>query len=44
MLYEVITVEEQEFWEYKVKNLSSGTYVLKMNTVSGSVSKKVLVK
>jgi hypothetical protein len=37
-------VGEQEFTEYKVKNLSAGTYVLKMNTVSGSVSKKVLVK
>ena len=34
----------QNIWGYKVKNLSSGTYVLKMNTVSGSVSKKVLVK
>jgi hypothetical protein len=34
----------QETSEYKVKNLSSGTYVLKMHTVSGSVSKKVLVK
>jgi hypothetical protein len=37
-------VGEQEISEYKVKNLSAGTYVLKMNTVSGSVSKKVLVK
>ncbi len=38
------TVVQQKISEYKVKNLSSGTYVLKMNTVSGSVSKKVLVK
>ena len=37
-------IEIQDVVEYKVKNLSSGTYVLKMNTVSGSVSKKVLVK
>jgi hypothetical protein len=29
--------------EYEVKNLSSGTYIIKINTVSGSVSKKVLV-
>lgn len=29
--------------EYQVKNLSSGTYIIKINTVSGSVSKKVLV-
>ena len=37
-------IDQQETIEYKVKNLSSGTYVLKMHTVSGSVSKKVLVK
>ncbi len=30
--------------EYEVKNLSTGTYIIKINTVSGSVSKKVLVK
>jgi hypothetical protein len=29
--------------EYEVKNLSSGSYIIKINTVSGSVSKKVLV-
>jgi len=40
----IIKIEAQEISEYKVKNLSHGTYVLKMNTVSGSVSKKVLVK
>ena len=37
-------IGQQGTTEYKVKNLSSGTYVLKMHTVSGSVSKKVLVK
>ncbi|HEX9825779.1 MAG TPA: choice-of-anchor D domain-containing protein [Flavobacteriaceae bacterium] len=37
-------IELQKISEYKVKNLSSGTYVLKMHTVSGSVSKKILVK
>ncbi|RYH72941.1 choice-of-anchor D domain-containing protein [Flavobacteriaceae bacterium 144Ye] len=30
--------------EYEVKNLSTGTYIIKIHTVSGSVSKKVLVK
>ena len=40
----ITRIEKQEISEYKVKNLSSGTYVLKMHTVSGSVSKKVLVK
>ncbi|GGI58358.1 hypothetical protein GCM10011444_26670 [Winogradskyella haliclonae] len=29
--------------EYNVGNLSSGAYIIKLNTVSGSVSKKVLV-
>jgi hypothetical protein len=29
--------------EYEVKNLSSGTYIIKINTASGSVSKKVLI-
>jgi len=37
-------IELQKISEYKVKNLSSGTYVLKMHTVSGSVSKIILVK
>ncbi|WP_216746093.1 LamG-like jellyroll fold domain-containing protein [Paucihalobacter ruber] len=29
--------------EYEVKNLSSGTYIIKINTASGLVSKKVLI-
>ena len=37
-------IEAKHVSEFKIKNLSSGTYVLKMHTVSGSVSKKVLVK
>ena len=41
---EIKNVEEQNVSEYRINNLSPGTYVLKMNTVSGSVSKKVLVK
>ncbi|MFC4721348.1 choice-of-anchor D domain-containing protein [Geojedonia litorea] len=36
--------QQKKFSEYKVKHLSPGTYVLKIHTVSGSVSKKVLVK
>jgi hypothetical protein len=36
--------EQKEVSEFNVKNLSQGAYVLKMHTVSGSVSKKVLVK
>ena len=37
-------IEEVSYSEYDVKNLSSGTYIIKLNTVSGSVSKKVIVK
>ncbi|RKE94940.1 LamG-like jellyroll fold domain-containing protein [Ichthyenterobacterium magnum] len=37
-------ISELDYSEYKVKNLSTGTYIIKIHTVSGSVSKKVLVK
>lgn len=38
-------ISESGYSEYDVKNLSTGTYVIKLYTVSGSVStKKVLVK
>lgn len=38
-------ISESGYSEYAVKNLSTGTYVIKLYTVSGSVStKKVLVK
>ncbi|SHH80643.1 Por secretion system C-terminal sorting domain-containing protein, partial [Winogradskyella jejuensis] len=29
--------------EYNVGKLSSGPYIIKLNTVSGSVSKKILI-
>lgn len=35
---------ESGYSEYQVKNLSSGTYIIKLYTASGSVSKKVIVK
>lgn len=39
------SISESGYSEYDVKNLSTGTYVIKLYTVSGSVStKKVLVK
>ncbi|APY09409.1 hypothetical protein BWZ20_14320 [Winogradskyella sp. J14-2] len=39
------SISESGYSEYEVKNLSTGTYVIKLYTVSGSVStKKVLVK
>ncbi len=37
-------ISESGYSEYEVKNLSTGTYIIKLHTVSGSVSKKVLVK
>jgi hypothetical protein len=43
-IHTIKDISELDYSEYKVKNLSSGTYIVKMNTVSGSVSKKVLVK
>ena len=42
----VVAIEDIKtgnFTEYNVGNLSSGPYIIKLNTVSGSVSKKVLV-
>ncbi|MCB0447304.1 MAG: choice-of-anchor D domain-containing protein [Gelidibacter sp.] len=43
-IHKVNTVASNEYSEYEVKNLSTGSYILKINTVSGSVSKKVLVQ
>ncbi|MFD2914797.1 LamG-like jellyroll fold domain-containing protein [Psychroserpens luteus] len=37
-------ISELDYSEYLVKNLSAGTYILKINTLSGLLSKKVLVK
>ena len=37
-------ISESGYSEYEVKNLSTGAYIIKLYTVSGSVSKKVLVK
>ncbi len=36
-------ISELDYSEYQVENLSAGTYIIKMDTESGSVSKKVLV-
>jgi hypothetical protein len=37
-------ISELDYSEYKVKNLSTGTYIIKIDTLSGLISKKVLVK
>jgi hypothetical protein len=44
-VYKINDISESGYSEYEVKKLSTGTYVIKLNTVSGSVlTKKVLVK
>nr|WP_321222405.1 choice-of-anchor D domain-containing protein [uncultured Psychroserpens sp.] len=37
-------ISELDYSEYLVKNLSTGTYIIKIDTLSGLLSKKVLVK
>lgn len=43
-IHTIKDISELDYSEYEVKNLSTGTYIVKINTASGSVSKKVLVK
>ena len=43
-IHTIKDISELDYSEYEVKDLSSGTYIVKINAVSGSVSKKVLVK
>jgi len=44
-VYKINDISESGYSEYEVKKLSTGTYVIKLNTVSGSVlTKKVLVR
>ena len=43
-IYTVDHVSETDYAEYKVSNLSSGTYIIKLNTEFGTISKKVLVE
>jgi hypothetical protein len=43
-IYSVDTNNSSDYAEYKVSNLSTGTYILQINTVHGKISKKVLVK
>ncbi len=42
-IYSVEDIENNTYSEYKVSNLSTGTYILKINTRGGSFSKMVLV-
>ncbi|MEO6346989.1 MAG: LamG-like jellyroll fold domain-containing protein, partial [Aquaticitalea sp.] len=43
-VYSTKKIENATYSEYKVKNLKTGTYIVKMITEMGSISKKVLVK
>jgi hypothetical protein len=43
-IYSSNNVESDNFTEVKVSNLSSGTYIINLNTERGKISKKVLVK
>ena len=43
-IYSVDHNSNSDHAEYKVSNLSTGTYILQINTNNGTVSKKVLVK
>ena len=36
-------ISESGYSEYSVRNLSPGTYIIKVNTESGSVSKKIII-
>jgi hypothetical protein len=43
-VHSIDTIASNAYSEYIVQNLSAGSYILKINTESGSVSKKVLIK
>ncbi|MEH6536612.1 MAG: choice-of-anchor D domain-containing protein [Psychroserpens sp.] len=43
-IIKIENISELDYSEYQVKNLSTGTYIIKMDTLSGLISKKVLVK
>ncbi len=42
-VYNSKEIELENYTEIKASNLSSGTYIINLNTVSGKISKKVLV-
>lgn len=43
-IIDIENISELDYSEYEVKNLSTGTYIIKMDTLSGLLSKKVMVK
>ncbi|MEM6515066.1 MAG: LamG-like jellyroll fold domain-containing protein [Bacteroidota bacterium] len=40
----ITDISDRDYSEYPVKNLSTGTYIVNLNTISGLVSKKILVR
>ncbi|MBT8272369.1 MAG: T9SS type A sorting domain-containing protein, partial [Bacteroidia bacterium] len=43
-VFTTTAVDNSNYSEFKVSNLSTGTYIIKVNTAQGAFSKKVLVK
>ena len=43
-VYTNVDLYQTRYNEYPIKNLSTGTYILKLNTLYGSVTKKIIVK
>jgi putative surface-exposed virulence protein len=43
-IYKFITSTNKNYTAYKTKQISAGTYIIKLKTESGMVSKKVLIK
>lgn len=43
-VFSSINIEEKNYSEYRVSGLSTGTYIIKVKTPQGTISKKVLVK
>ena len=41
---EITDISKSHYVEYPVRNLSAGTYLINLTTVSGSVSKKIVVR
>lgn len=44
IIYNIKDIPSTNYSEFKTKNISSGTYTIKLNTETGTLTKKVLVK
>ena len=43
-IYKYDVIKTNEVIEFETKNISTGSYIIKLNTEIGEISKKVLVK